>query len=52
MRKKMKNMMKYSNDRFNKQGQGRVRKNGQRTSRVIIPKDVYARFKSENKKKL
>ena len=50
MKKKIKNIMKYSNERFNKEGPRKFRKNNQRKSKVIIPKEAYAHLKSQYKK--
>ena len=50
MKKKIKNIMKYSNERFNKEGPRKFRKNNQRKSKVIIPKEAYAHLKSHYKK--
>ena len=50
MKKKIKNIMKYSNERFNKEGPRKFRKNNQRKSKVVIPKEAYAHLKSQYKK--
>ena len=46
MKKKIQNIMKYSNDRFNKEGPGKFRNR----QKVIIPKHAYAKLKSQYKK--